>query len=115
MNKKRLILSLTLMATAGFMMIMLQHHITQVSLQIPAMEENYYQLKQQLDSLEFQVRTLKNPKRLFEEKEKLSVNRLSFPKQDQVIALTLDKVIPVSATETTKSSRPYLPLAKVFP
>ena len=70
MNKKRLGLSLGLLACAGFFLIILQYKVTELSLKVPPIEENYHQLKQQLEGLELQVRSLKNPKRLFEQKEK---------------------------------------------
>jgi hypothetical protein len=115
MNKKALSFSLTLMALAGFSLIVLQHDITQVSMQIPKMEESKQLLEQQIENLEIRVRSLKNPKRLFEEKEKQALNKLTFPHHEKVLALSLDKVIIKPTIEETKSLAPHLPLAKVFP
>lgn len=70
--KKRFILSLLSLGLFGFLLIVLQYKVTEVSLQIPVYEEKYLELKQQKENLEFALRSLKNPKRLFEKKMKVA-------------------------------------------
>jgi hypothetical protein len=113
--KKRFILSLLSLGILGFLLIVLQYKVTEVSLQIPVFEEKYLELKQQKENLELSLRTLKNPKRLFEEKDLKNMSSLNFPKASQVICVNLSKSQVLKDAENAKNSTLNLPLAKVFP
>lgn len=113
--KKRFILSLLSLGVFGFLLIVLQYKVTEVSLQIPVYEEKYLELKQQKENLEFALRSLKNPKRLFEKKDESSLASLTFPQASQVVCVSLSKSALLKDAENAKNTTLNLPLAKVFP
>ena len=115
MNKKQLGLCLALSAVFGFCVIMLQYKLTQVSLQIPSYEETYSQLKESKEKLELEIRLMKNPQRLFEQKTSLHLAHLNFPSAHNKIAVSMSQTKPQTILDETKNSALNLPLAKVFP
>jgi hypothetical protein len=115
MFKKYLSFSLLLLAVCGFFIISLQYKVTELSLDVPYLEETYHQKKQQISKLELDLRLLKNPKTLFEYQSSQKHMALVFPKSQDVLALNIDKLSPLVEAVPTKNTSLNLPLAKVFP
>lgn len=113
--KKSFIFSLLSLGVLGFLLIVLQYKVTEVSLQIPVFEEKYLELKEQKESLELSLRSLKNPTRLFEEKDLKQMSSLTFPRSSQIICVSLSKASVLKEAENAKNNTLNLPLAKVFP
>jgi hypothetical protein len=115
MFKTLSIISLACLACLGFTLISLQYKVTELCLQIPALEEVYYQKKQKLEDLELACRMLKNPKTLFESHALLKTTALVFPKQGQIMALVWRQEPQVFPSQDAKLYLRNLPIAKVFP
>lgn len=113
--KKHFTISLLSLALFGFLLIVLQYKVTEISLQIPVFEEKYLELKQQRENLELSLRSLKNPKRLFEEKEQKQLANMAFPKSHQIVSVIVSKHELLKDAENAKNTGLNLPIAKVFP
>lgn len=113
--KKRFIFSLLALGVLGFSLIILQYKVTAMALQIPVYEEKYLELKQQKENLELSLQGLKNPKKLFEEKDLKNMSSLAFPHQSQVICVYVSHADLLKEAEHATTTGLNLPLAKVFP
>lgn len=113
--KKQFIFTLLSLGFLAFVLIMLQYKVTEVSLQIPLYEEKYLELKQQKENLELSLQALKNPKKLFEEKDLKNMSSLSFPHKTQVICVQVSQVDLLKDAEHAKNTALNLPLAKLLP
>jgi hypothetical protein len=114
MNKKAGFFSLIGLSVLGFVLIVLQYKVTELSLEIPHLEEAYHAKKQMIEKLELDLRMLKSPKNLLEARQIAKNHRLVFPSQTQVLAVTYQSQKTTSKNDDVKTSI-NLPLAKVFP